>query len=80
MTASGGILGVIAALTAESAESAGIIQNSTFFCCRIEKLTQLLQKNVHVLGFFYDCLMYLVFVIPLIVVKFIYDCIYCTII
>lgn len=69
MTASGGILGVIAALTAESAESAGIIQNSTFFCCRIEKLTQLLQKNVHVLVFFYDCLMYLVFVIPLIVVK-----------
>lgn len=53
MTASGGILGVIAALTAESAESAGIIQNSTFFCCRIEKLTQLLQKSVHVLGFFF---------------------------
>lgn len=30
MTASGGILGVIAALTAESAESAGKIQNSLF--------------------------------------------------
>lgn len=42
MTASGGILGVIAALTAESAESAGKIQNSTFFFCRIEKLAQLL--------------------------------------
>lgn len=31
MTASGGILGVIAALTAESAESAGKKQNLNFF-------------------------------------------------
>lgn len=35
MTASGGILGVIAALTAESAESAGKIQNSTFFAVEL---------------------------------------------
>lgn len=52
MTASGGILGVIAALTAESAESAGIIQNSTFFCCRIEKHT-ITTKKCTCIGFFF---------------------------
>lgn len=35
MTASGGILGVIAALTAESAESAGKKQNLNFFAVEL---------------------------------------------